>query len=507
MTEKTSGSGVLRSPKAGALRKFLISASAAALVIGATAIATSPAMAAGSPESFAPLVDKVKDAVVNISSSGTNVGEDEEADGDQDAPGQQMPALPPGSPLEQLFKGMRPPQQAVPHKATSLGSGFIVDPSGFVVTNNHVVKNGTDIKVTLADGTILPAKLIGHDERTDLAVLKVEAGKPLPAVAFGSSAKERVGDWVLAVGNPFGLGGSVTAGIVSASGRDIHAGPYDDFLQIDAAINRGNSGGPTFNMNGEVIGVNTAILSPSGGSVGIGFAIPSDIVKPVVAQLEQHGNVRRGWLGVAIQAITPDMAEALGLTNVKGALVSSVTPDSPAAKAGVKTGDVILSFDDKPVAGLRDLTMAVADTPIGSVGTLQVKRGKENLTLKATVAELKDEPKLASNDASPGAADTTQTTSLGVRVAGLDSQTRKHFHVPKDVSGVVIVAINPNGVAAERGMEVGDVIERVNELQVKSPADLTQGIKQVTGSGKKALALLVNRQGTEQFVAVQLGSS
>lgn len=506
MTETMSGSDAPRSLKAGALRRFLISASTAALVIGTAAIAASPAMAAGSPESFAPLVDKVKDAVVNISSSGSNVGEDEDADGDQDAPGQQMPALPPGSPLEQLFKGMRP-QQAVPHKATSLGSGFIVDPSGFVVTNNHVVKNGTDIKVTLADGTVLPAKLIGHDERTDLAVLKVEAGKPLTAVVFGSSAKEKVGDWVLAVGNPFGLGGSVTAGIVSASGRDIHAGPYDDFLQIDAAINRGNSGGPTFNMNGEVIGVNTAILSPSGGSVGIGFAIPSDIVKPVVAQLEQHGNVRRGWLGVAIQAITPDMAEALGLNNVKGALVSSVTPGSPAAKAGVKTGDVILSFDDKPVAGLRDLTTAVADTPIGSVGTLQVKRGKENLTFKVTVAELKDEPKLASNDVSPGAADTTQTTSLGVRVAGLDSQTRKHFHVPKDVSGVVIVAINPNGVAAERGMEVGDVIERVNELQVKSPADLTQGIKQVTGSGKKALALLVNRQGTEQFVAVQLGNS
>jgi serine protease Do len=463
------------------------------------ALLLSPARAGGLPDTFAPLVEKVKPAVVNISTTATQrpqAGDDEDG-------GPDVPVLPPGSPFEEFFKGLRP-QQGQPQKSTALGSGFIVDPTGYVVTNNHVIENGTDIKVTLADGTILQAKLIGHDDRTDLAVLKVDAPKPLPYVEFGDSDKARVGDWVLAVGNPFGLGGTVTAGIVSARSRNINAGPYDDFLQIDASINKGNSGGPTFDMDGHVIGVNTAILSPSGGSVGIGFAIPANLVKPIIAQLEQHGSVKRGFLGVLIQDLAPDMAEALNLGNKKGALVASVTPDSPAAKVGIKAGDVIVDYAGKPVATLRDLTRAVADTPIGTAATVHLLRGGKQVEVKPVIVELKDEAKIAEATAEGPADENSTSPKLGLKVATLTDKLRAKYQIPKEVNGLLIVGVAPTSPAAERDLKPGDVIEKINDAPVKSAADLTQGVKQASGAGKKAVALLLNRRGDERFIALPI---
>ena len=308
------------------------------------------AQARSAPESFADLADKSLPAVVNVATTQTITADSQMQD------------------LDEMFRDFLDKRQGAkprPRKATSLGSGFIVDPSGYIVTNNHVVENADEIMVVMHDDTELKAKLIGRDPKTDLALLKVDAGKPLPFVKWGDSNAMRIGDWVLAIGNPFGLGGSVTAGIVSARQRDINAGPYDDFIQTDASINRGNSGGPMFNMDGEVVGINSAIFSPSGGSVGIGFAIPSNLAKPVIEQIKQFGHPRRGWLGVRIQSISPDLAEGLKLPSDKGALVAGVTKDGPADKAGIKQGDVVLKFDGKEVTQMRGLPRMVADTAFG----------------------------------------------------------------------------------------------------------------------------------------------
>src|SRR6202049_91621 len=278
----------------------------------------------------------------------------------------------------------------------ALGSGFIIDPSGYVVTNSHVVGDASKVEVTLQDDSKYPAKIIGRDPKTDIALLKIKADKPLPHVTFGDSSAAQVGDWVMAVGNPFGLGGTVTTGIISARGRDIHSGPFDDFLQIDAPINRGNSGGPTFNLDGQVIGINTAIYSPNGGSVGIGFAVPSNVAKTVVAQLEQHGKVSRGWLGVQIQEVTPAIAASLGLQGEHGALVAVVTPNSPGAKAGLKQGDVILSFNGSEVGRLRDLSRLVAETTPDSSAKLKVWRNGQTVELQTTVGELATTDQVAS---------------------------------------------------------------------------------------------------------------
>src|ERR1700744_257023 len=322
------------------VRSFLV----ACLVL--IAPMSSQAIARGAPDSFADLADKLLPTVVNIATSQTLK---------QTNPQAGMPNIPPGSPLTDLFKDFLAPQKAAPRHVTSLGTGFIIDPSGLIVTNNHVIEDAEHITATLNDGTILPAKLIGRDEKTDLALLKVTPKKPLPAVKFGDSDHARVGDWVVAIGNPFGLGSSVTAGIVSARNRDIAAGPYDDFIQTDAPINRGNSGGPLFDTNGAVVGVNSAIFSPSGGSVGIGFAIPSNMVRDVIGQLEKYGEARRGWLGVRVQNLTDDIAEGMGIPGTQGALVANITPGGPAAKGGIQDGDVIVTFDGKPVADSRAL--------------------------------------------------------------------------------------------------------------------------------------------------------
>src|SRR5438270_6043784 len=374
--------------------------------------------------SLAPLVERVMPAVVNIS---VELKEQAAAEGEENT-GKEgaSPFGPSGTPFDQFLKRFfeQPFQFRNPaEKVMALGSGFIIDPAGYIVTNNHVVTNADKVTVIFQDNSRHTAKVIGRDEKTDIALLKIDSNQKLPYVTWGNSDDAKVGDWVVAVGNPFGLGGSVTAGIVSALGRNINEGPYDDFLQIDAPINRGNSGGPTFNLSGEIIGINTAIYSPSGGSVGIGFAVPSNTAKSVVAQLRESGHVTRGWLGVAIQSITPAIAKSLGMNpdEPTGALVATVTPNSPAAKAGLKPGDVILSANGKPVNAVHDLPRQVASMPPGQKLELSVRRGGKDMNLAATTAEMPQQAQQAA--ASPGSSGEEKSpsaTSLGLQLAAID---------------------------------------------------------------------------------------
>src|SRR5258706_11825199 len=416
---------------------------AAALCLSGALLAGAAAHAAPAPDSFAPLVNRVKPAVVNIAT--TQINKSGGGEGEL-----QMPNFPPGSPFGELFRNFRPDQQQRPEKLHALGSGFIVDPAGYVVTNNHVVGTATDISVTLQDGQILKGKLVGHDDKTDLALVKVEADHPLPYVTFGNSDNAQVGDWVIAVGNPFGLGGTVTSGIVSARGRDIHSGPYDDYLQLDASINRGNSGGPTFNTNGQVIGINTAIYSPTGGSVGIGFAIPSNAAQPVIAQLRATGKVERGWLGVQIQPLTPEMANALGLKSTHRALIAAVQPDNPAAKGRMRQGDVVVPYADHAIESPRDLSRAVAGTRAGASQPMQVWREGQLTTLNTTIALASAEQgEKAGAAGKPGAGARGEQQQLGLRLAPLNDKTRDSLDIPEGVNSVVIVGVDPNGPAAD----------------------------------------------------------
>ncbi|MBV9016474.1 MAG: Do family serine endopeptidase, partial [Alphaproteobacteria bacterium] len=348
-------------------------------------------------------------------------------------------------------------------------------------------------------------KLVGKDERVDLALLKVDTDHPLKAVQFGDSDSARVGDWVLAIGNPFGLGGSVTAGIVSARGRDIRQGPYDDFIQTDAAINRGNSGGPLFNMDGQVIGINTAIYSPSGGSVGIGFAVPSNTAKSVVAQLRESGHVTRGWLGVAIQGIMPTIAKSLGMNpdEPTGALVATVTPNSPAAKAGLKPGDVILTANGQPVKTVHDLPRLVAAMPPGQKLDLQVRRGGKEMTLSASTAEMPQQEQQASaNPGTPSDEKGASTTSLGLQLSSIDQNLRREYRIPKEVEGAVVTKVENDSPAASLGIEPGDVIMSVDQKPVKNPEEAAAELKQAAAQGN--ILLLLNRHGTNQFVGMSV---
>jgi serine protease Do len=374
-----------------------------------------------------------------------------------------------------------------------------------VVTNNHVVANATDIQVTLYDGKVLPATLVGRDEQTDLALLKLDAGHPLVAVALGDSDTAKVGDWVIAVGNPFGLGGTVTAGIISARQRDLHAGPADDYLQIDASINQGNSGGPTFDMNGHVIGINTAIYTPNGGSVGIGFAIPSNVAKPVIAQLRSGGHVVRGWLGVQIQQLTPGLADAFGLDASQGALVAEVMPKSPAAEAGLQAGDVILAHDGKSIGELRDLTTASATAKIGSKLTLEVLRDGQRYGVPVVVAELPpDEP-----SPHPVAAQATPSPigTSGLRMTALTPALRRRYGVAGDVQGALVTGVAETSAAAELGLQPGDIIEQVNGRRIAGPKDIAVAVAAAGKSGRRTIALLVNRQGDKEFVALPIANA
>ncbi len=473
-----------RAPRAAGIAAGLL---AATLVF-------SPLSAATPPESFAPLVDQVKGAVVNISTTAIQPNA-----GARQLPG--LPGFPPGSPFEEFFRQFREgmPQQPQRRPGHALGSGFIIDASGIVVTNNHVVENGTDIKVTLQGGVTLDATLLGTDPKTDLAVLKVNTDKPLPFVSFGDSDSARVGDWVIAVGNPFGLGGTVTAGIVSARARDIGAGPYDDFLQVDASINPGNSGGPTFNAKGEVIGINTAIFSPNGGgNVGIGFAIPSNLARPIIAQLQRGERIERGWIGVSVQPVTPEIAQALG-AEAKGALVADVSANGPAQKAGLRSGDVITAVDGRAVTAMRDLPRLVAGVKPGTAARFDVLRDGKVLQLPVTVAEAPDQRRTAQ-----AAPDKAPKGRLGLQLAPVDERLRAQFDLPADRSGAAIVAVAPDSPAARSNLQPGDVIVKVNGSDVASPQEVVKAVEEAAGKQRKAVALLVLHKGQPLYVAVPL---
>jgi serine protease Do len=447
------------------------------------------------PDSFADLADKLLPTVVNISTSQT-----------LKAPPQgTVPDLPPGSPLEDLFKNFLGPKSNTPRHVTSLGSGFIIDPAGYIVTNNHVIEDSDQITVSLQDGTQLPAKVIGRDTKTDLALLKVTPKKPLPTTHFGDSDHARIGDWVIAIGDPFGIGSTVTAGIVSARNRNINAGPYDDFIQTDAPINRGNSGGPLFDMDGNVIGINSQIYTPSGGSVGIGFSIPSNLAREVIGQLRQFGVARRGWIGVRIQPVTEEIAEGLGLPTTQGALVSDVTRDGPAAKAGLVNGDLITGFDGKPVADDRALPRIVADTPIGKTVGIDVLRKSKKQTMRITVQKLADDN---SPDkpvkAPPPPKNQSKLSQLGLALGVLDQGARAKFKIGGGVQGVVVSSVDPGSSAAEKNLRPGDVIVEVAGQAVKTPDDVSKKIDGDVKAGKKVELLLINRDGDLNYVGLRL---
>jgi serine protease Do len=492
-----------RHPVTTRARAVLAFALAAALLLPASLSFAKPA-----PDGFADLAAKLLPAVVNISTTQT-IKSDKPG-----RPGADIPQFPPGSPFEEFFKdffdrNQRGKPEAQPRRATSLGSGFVVDPSGLVVTNNHVIADADEITVTLQDDTSFKAEVIGRDTKVDIAVLRIKPTKPLVAVKFGDSDGTRVGDWVLAIGNPFGLGGTVTAGILSARAREINAGPYDDFLQTDASINRGNSGGPMFNMSGEVIGINTAIYSPSGGSIGIGFAIPSNLARPVAEQIRDFGHVRRGWLGVNIQSVTDEIAESLGLDKPKGALIASVRDGGPAQVAGIQPGDVVLGFDGKEVTDMRRLPRIVAETPIDKAVKVTVWRKRKEHVLDVKVGELKDEeqqaalsPKQQAPADSAGAVKT-----LGLSLANLTPELRERFSVNEDAAGVVVTEVAADSPASEKGMRAGDVIVEVAQEEVKTPAQILGKIDDAKKAGRKSVLLLVDRQGDLRFVALKIDQS
>ena len=456
------------------------------------------------PESFADMAERLLPAVVNISTTQINKERQQ-----QPPRGPEIPQFPPGSPFEEFFRDFfdRNRPDAQPRRTTSLGSGFIVGASGFIVTNNHVIDDAEEITVILHDDTNLKAKLIGRDAKTDIALLKVEPAKPLPFVKFGDSDKSRVGDWVLAIGNPFGLGGTVTQGIISARARDIQSGPYDDYIQTDASINKGNSGGPLFNLAGDVVGVNTAIYSPSGGSIGIGFAIPSSLAAPVVDQLMKYGKTRRGWLGVRIQSVTDDIAESLGLDKPRGALVAGVTEKGPAEKAGLEAGDVILRFDGRDIPDMRRLPRVVAETPIDKDVNVTVWRKGKEQTIKAQVGELKEDETVATakpdddkrdQPAKPG------VTVLGLTLADMTAALRTQFKLANDAKGVVVVEVAANSPASQKSIRPGDVIVEVAQDKVTSPADVKAKTDKARAAKRKSFLLLVERQNDQRFVVLPL---
>lgn len=490
-------------------RSFRIMGCVLCLGVGAvtpTLMMTSSAMAlSAAPSSFADLAEQVSEAVVNISAA--------------TAPTKSQinplnPQLPPGSSLDELFDELfkRRSQQGegVPQpRGKSLGSGFVVDPNGIVITNNHVIDGATEITVVFTNGQKLKAEIVGRDAKTDVAVLRVKPEKPLKAVKFGDSDKMRVGDWVIAVGNPFGLGGTVTAGIISARNRNIDSGPYDDYIQTDAAINKGNSGGPLFNMAGEVIGVNTAILSPSGGSVGIGFANPSSLVMSVVDQLQKTGEVKRGWLGVHIQAVDDTMAESLNLGKARGALVAGIDDNGPSKPAGIKSGDVIIKFDGQEISNAHDLPKLVARTPIGKeVNVAVIRDGKEKsfaIALGAFPKDAKPEEADKENKLSAPSMPEKSLNVLDMDVSSIDSIARKRYNIDDKVTGVLIQRVGPNSNAKEKGVREGEIISQIAQELVKTPRELEEKVKNLKAAGKKsALFLLMNAKGDTHFVALPL---
>ena len=483
--------------------------------IGAASVLTAaPALARG-PDGIADVAEKVIDAVVNISTTQTVEAKGGPGGGGGDRGA--MPQLPPGSPFEEFFDdffknrrggpGGSKGGDLQPHKTNSLGSGFIIDTSGIVVTNNHVIADADEINVIMNDGTKIKAELVGVDKKTDLAVLKFKPPRPLIAVKFGDSDKMRLGEWVIAIGNPFSLGGTVTAGIVSARNRDIASGPYDNYIQTDAAINRGNSGGPLFNLDGEVIGVNTLIISPTGGSIGIGFAVPSKTVASVVDQLRQFGELRRGWLGVRIQQVTDEIAESLNIKPARGALIAGVDDKGPAKPAGIEPGDVVIKFDGKDVKEPKDLSRVVADTAVGKeVDVVVIRKGQEE-TRKVTLGRLEDGEKAvqASNKTPEPVEKPVTQKALGLDLATLSKDLRSRYKIKDSVKGVIITNVDGASDAAEKRLSAGDVIVEVAQEAVSNAADVKKRIDQLKKDGKKSILLLVsNAEGELRFVALSV---
>ncbi|WP_253799098.1 Do family serine endopeptidase [Rhodovulum sp. P5] len=452
------------------------------------------ALARSAPDSFADLAEKVSPAVVNITTSTVIAGHQGV-----------NPMVPEGSPFEDFFRDFMNPDgnngNRPPRRSQALGSGFVISPDGFIVTNNHVIEKADEIEIEFFSGEVLEAKVIGTDPNTDIALLKVNSDDPLPYVPFGDSDLMRVGDWVMAMGNPLGQGFSVSAGIVSARGRAL-SGTYDDYIQTDAAINRGNSGGPLFNMDGEVVGVNTAILSPNGGSIGIGFAMSSGVVTNVVDQLKQFGETRRGWLGVRIQDVTADMAEALGLNEARGALVTDV-PEGPASAAGMESGDVILSFDGAQVEDTRGLVRQVGNTAVGKAVRVEVFRDGATKTLKVTLGRRETAEAAVPAAATPNAAP-QQTEMLGMTLVPLTDALREQMDLGAKMEGLVVKDIDETGEAYEKGLRAGDVITEAGQQKVTTVADLEKRVEDARDAGRKSLLLLVRRQGEPRFVALSV---
>ncbi len=481
------------------------------LILPMAAILTwmpAPADARGAPDSFADLVETLLPAVVNISTT-QKIEQSAQSEG-PDAPQFQFPE---GSPFRDFFDqfnrrrgGNGEPRR--PRNATSLGSGFIIDTEGYVVTNNHVIEGADEITVILHGGKRYEAKIVGRDKKTDMALLKIEPEQKLTAVPFGDSSKARVGDWVIAIGNPLGLGGTVTAGIISARGRDIRSGPYDDYIQTDAPINKGNSGGPLFDMSGAVIGINTAILSPSGGSIGIGFAVPASIAKNVLDQLREFGTTRRGWLGVRIQTVSPEIAESLGLDNPRGALVAGVMKNSPAEAGGVKQGDVIIQFDNGNVTESRKLPRMVAETNVGKDVPVRVWRdGKEvNLTVRLGELEKVDQASLTTRGSRRGkpSDESRVVDALGLVLSAVTPELTAKFEISEDTKGVVITDVRKESDAAEKFLKPGDIIVEVNQEAVGTPEDVVKHVERARKKGRKMVLLLIDKEGDMRFVPLRI---
>lgn len=511
-----------------------------ALAVGQVGTA-SPVHAQG-PDSVADLASGLLGAVVNISTS-QSVAEEGEGP---------LPQVPEGSPFQELFEDFYKNREGgeTNNKVNSLGSGFVIDPTGFIVTNNHVIENADDIEVIFSDGSKLKAKLIGTDTKTDLSVLKVEPPQPLTSVKFGDSKKMRIGDWVMAIGNPFGLGGSVTVGIISASGRNINAGPYDNFIQTDAAINKGNSGGPLFNMSGEVIGINTAIISPSGGSIGIGFAVPTELAENIVKQLIEFGETRRGWLGVRIQPVSDEVAESMKIGRARGALISGIVEGGPVANGPITVGDIVTSFNGRPIVETRDLTRIVAESPIGEPLDVVILRDGKEQTVKVTLGRLEDD-EVASNETDPDTvvepgeegtapegedgqapteqpeeapapdaegqdnpaapSDEAQQTApvteglIGVELSALDDAKRTSFSIAEGVEGVLITRVLPGSKAEGKGLKVGEVIVEVAQEFMKTPQQVAEKLTSIKGEGRRSGYLMIaDKDGNLRLVAVPL---
>ncbi len=484
----------------GRIRAALVATALVAAPLAAQPVLFStPTLAHGAPGSFSDVVEASRPAVVTVMTKAKPAGPQQRQLGPDkglrdffERFGDQMPDAPQQGPANPA------PQ------ARGIGSGFIVGTSGLIVTNHHVIDSADEISVVLDDGSELPATIVGQDPKTDLAVLQVEAGRDLPTVSWGNSDALRVGDWVLAIGNPFGLGGTVTTGIVSARGRDINAGPYDDFIQVDAAINRGNSGGPLFDAAGTVVGVNTAIFSPNGGNVGLGFAVPANQAERIVSQIIENGGVERGYIGVRIQPVAPDIADSLGLSKAEGALVSEVTEGGPAAAAGLRQGDVILRFGNQSVQDLRDLTRAVADTAPGTERALMVWRDGGGRDLTVAIGRLDEGPRVAAVPLPAGRPDTVEIPSLGLTLADASETMRGRFGLDDSVAGAIVVAVEPGTAAADSGLRPGDVIMAIGPSPVASASETRQAVETVAEDARKSVLLLIGRQDGPLYIALPL---